>query len=66
MDPSVGINTSKLWTPTLLIVIVIVIVSIIKTIYYKYKNFKRPADDQIEVHTDRHIILSLRVFYPIA
>ena len=43
---------------------------IIKNIEYKYKNYKRPADDRtnrkMKVQTDGHIITPLMRFYPVA
>ena len=42
LESSVGINSSLLWTPTLVILIVIEIIYIIKTIEYKYKTSKGP------------------------
>ena len=53
------------WTPTLVIVIVIVIISSIKTIEYKYKNLKRPADDRTDGRTGvRTYYTSTQVIWP--
>ena len=58
--------SSRLCIPTLLITIVILNISSIKTIEYKYKNRKRPTDNRTDRHTDRHIILPLRGFEPVS
>ena len=62
-DPSVGINSSQPWTPTLVIVIVIVNIASTKTIEYKYKIVKVPRRTS---QADGLIILPLRSFDPMA
>ena len=47
-DPFVEIYALRHWTPTLVIVIVIAIISSIKNIEYKYKYRKRPADGRTD------------------
>ena len=67
LDLSVEINTSWRWNPTMVNVIVIVIISSIKTIEYKYKIRKSTrTTGQMDGCTDWHIILPLGGFEPVA
>ena len=66
LDPSVGINVSQHWNPTLIIVMVIVITYSIKTIEYKYRYLKSPADDRTTRRVYGHIIMIFKGFDPVA